>query len=487
MSIAEPDKTARPLRLRRMLALLIIATILLGAGGAGGFWYANRHMKMMMSMSAAAPMTASSAKDPAANTAERKALYWYDPMYPTQKFDKPGKSPFMDMELVPRYADGDTESSPSSPNTNDGPNLALSNHATQALGLRLAEVELATPATFATFANTVDVVGTIMFSERDISMVQAKTAGFVERVYARAVGDIIAAGSPLADVLNPEWAGAQQEYLVLKQIGDLPLQRAAYQRLQLLGMSAAQIERVEQRGQPIAINTITAPNSGVITELMVRQGMTLAAGMSLAKINSLATVWLELAVPEAQAALVAQGQTVQAKLPALGNTVINGKVTAILPETNRDTRTLRVRVELPNPGQRLRAGMFAQARLQGMASSGKTGGQMGHMAQMAQMGQMAQSTTLIVPSEAVIRTGKRAIVYLALEGGRYQPVEVEVGAERDDKLEILSGLQAGQKVVASGQFLLDSEASLRGIVPVPTAEKMGTMPPAPPAQKSQQP
>ena len=165
---------------------------------------------------AAAPAMAAAA---AAASAERKVLYWYDPMSPTQKFDKPGKSPFMDMQLVPRYADEGAAAAGSEPG------LAVSTQAQQALGLRLASVETRP------IGASVEAVGTVQLNERDISIVQARTAGFVERVYARAPGDVVAAGAPLVDVLNPEWLGAQQEYLAVKATGDAAL---AHARLALL-------------------------------------------------------------------------------------------------------------------------------------------------------------------------------------------------------------------------------------------------------------
>jgi Cu(I)/Ag(I) efflux system membrane fusion protein len=179
----------------------------------------------------------------------------------------------------------------------------------------------------------------------------------------------------------------------------------------------------------------------VITELTVRQGMALAPGMTLARINGLGTVWLEVALPEALAAAIGPGQPVQARFAALPGVVVDGKVAAVLPEANRDTRTLRLRIELPNPGQRLRAGMFAQVSLGG-----------------------AQRELLVVPAEAVIRTGRRALVYVADEAGRYRPVAVEIGEQVDEWIVIRSGLVAGQQVVASGQFLIDSEASLQGVM-----------------------
>ncbi|HET7791846.1 MAG TPA: efflux RND transporter periplasmic adaptor subunit [Rhizobacter sp.] len=358
---------------------------------------------------------------------DRKVLYWYDPMSPTQKFDKPGKSPFMDMQLVPRYAD--------EVDTGASPGLAVSTQAQQALGLRLARVERRA------IGASADVVGTVQLNERDVSIVQARAAGFVERVYARAPGDVVAAGAPLVDVLNPEWLGAQQEYLAVKATNDAALTQAARQRLVLLGVPAALIETIERSGQPAVLQTITAPAGGVITELAVRNGMSVAPGMTLARINGLDTVWLEAAVPEAQAALMQPGQPVQARFPALPGEVVDGRVAAVLPEGSRETRTLRVRIELPNRSQRLKAGMFAQVTVRG-----------------------AERSALVVPAEAVIRTGKRNLVYLSEEPGRFRPVEVQVGEQVAEQIVVLGGLLEGQKVVASGQFLIDSEASLQGVM-----------------------
>ncbi len=373
-----------------------------------------------------------------ATAAERKVLYWYDPMVPGQKFDQPGKSPFMDMQLVPRYADegepGGTSGTPA-----ESPALKVDTRAQQALGTRLATVERRS------LAASVEAVGTVGLNERDVAIVQARTNGFVERVYARAPGDVIAAGAPLVDVLNPEWLGAQQEYLAVKATGDAGLAQAAKQRLLLLGMPPAVVAQVEKSGQPMALQTITAPTGGLIAELMVRAGMVVAPGMTLARINGLGTVWLEAALPEAQAASIQPGQAVQARFPSLPGQVVNGRVAAVLPEANKDSRTLRVRVELPNPQGKLKAGLFAQVSLQG-----------------------APREALVVTAEAVIRTGKRALVYVVDGPGRYRPVEVQVGESisqgADEWIVIRSGLVAGQQVVASGQFLIDSEASLQGVM-----------------------
>ncbi|RIJ08367.1 efflux RND transporter periplasmic adaptor subunit [Pseudomonas sp. 91RF] len=362
---------------------------------------------------------------------EPKALYWYDPMYPQQKFDKPGKSPFMDMQLVPRYASEGAGNA----------TVSIDPGLTQNLGLRTATVARGR------FSSSLDVTGVLAFNERDVAVIQTRTSGFVERVYARAPGDVLVAGAPLADILVPDWAAAQTEFLALKRSGDRELILAARQRLQLTGMPSSLITQVERSGKVQPNLTVTSPVGGVVQELNVRTGMTVASGETLARINGLSSVWLAVAVPEAQAGSISEGQAIEARLPAFPGTVFNGKVSAILPDTNPDSRTLRVRVELANGEGRLRPGMTAQVRLN--RSTGQD--------------------SLWVPSEAVIRTGKRALVMLAEDAGHYRPVEVRLGEESDGKTVILQGLEEGQKVVTSGQFLLDSEASLKGIVAAPLA------------------
>jgi len=397
------------------------AVALLLLGGAAGWG-----LSIWSGSHAPAPTAAAGA---AASAAERQVLYWYDPMVPTQRFDKPGKSPFMDMQLVPRYADEGAAGAGAA-------GVSVSPQALQALGVRLATAERRA------LGSAIETVATVQLNERDVSIVQARAAGFVERVYARAPGDVIAAGAPLADLFHPEWLAAQQEYLAVRATGDAGLAAATKQRLVLLGMPAALIERVAAGGQPVAVTTVTAPTGGLISELMVRTGMTVEAGMTLARINGLATVWLEAALPEVQAAGIAPGQAAMVRVAALPGQNLRGKVAAVLPEINAETRTLRLRIELPNPGQRLRAGMFAQVTLQGPAGT----------------------DAVVLPAEAVIRTGRRALVYVQDAPGRFRPVEVELGPEVDGQVVIRSGIAAGQQVVASGQFLIDSEASMQGVM-----------------------
>ena len=396
---------------------IVAALVLLGLGA--GYGLAQFH-----SVASVAP------KD------DKPALYWYDPMYPQQKFDKPGKSPFMDMQLVPRYAEGTAAA--------DTPAVQIDPRQTQNIGVRLASVSRGV------LTSTLELSGILAFNDRDVAVVQARAAGFVERVYARAPGDVLKAGAPLADLLIPEWATAQEEFLSLRHSGDSGLIAAARQRLRLSGMPTGLIQQMERSGRVQSVLTVTSPLSGALQSLEVREGMTLAAGQTLARINGLDQVWLQVAVPEAQGSTLAVGQTVQSRFVGLPCKTVDGTISAILPATAMDSRTVQVRVELPNPDGNLRPGMTAQVRL------AQTSGQ----------------AVLQVPSEALIRTGKRVLVMLAEEGGRYRPVEVEVGVENQDQTVILGGLQEGQQVVASGQFLLDSEASLSGIT-APTSDMSG--------------
>ncbi|MBI1196233.1 MAG: efflux RND transporter periplasmic adaptor subunit [Phenylobacterium sp.] len=408
--------------------LAFAAAALLAVGGAAGFGIARLSNHPEATMAAAGPEG-------------RQILYWYDPMVPTQRFDKPGKSPFMDMQLVPKYADEAV----------GGAGVQIDPARVQNLGVRLATAQRGS------LASELTAPGVIDFNQRDLAIVQARAAGFVQRVHARAPGDVIAAGAPLADLLVPEWGGAQGEYLAVRRTGDARLTQAARQRLTLLGMSPGLIAAVEHSGRPQTTITITTPTGGVIRTLGVRAGMSIAKGQTLAEISGLGTVWLNAAIPEALAGQVRPGQPVTVTLPAYPGEIFPGRLSTILPEAAADSRTLTARVELPNRNGRLRPGMYGEVRFSGGATP-----------------------ALLVPSEAVIRTGRRTLVMLAHDGGRFRPAEVRVGRESGGQTEVLAGLNEGEKVVASGQFLIDSEASLSGVQarPIATQSPAATAAPA---------
>src|SRR5688572_17675604 len=200
-------------------------------------------------------------------------------------------------------------------------------------------------------------------------------------------------------------------------------------------MNEDQIRLVESTGKVHARLTVTAPTGGVVAELGTREGMTVMSGALLFRINGLDTVWVNAEVPESQAGLVRPGNPVEARTPALPGTVFKGRVSTLLPEVNPATRTLKARVELANPGNQLVPGMFATINLT----------------------PAARQEVLLVPTEAVIQTGKRSVVIVAQDDGKFAPVDVEIGIEADGRTEIRKGLEAGWKVVVSGQFLIDSE------------------------------
>ena len=411
---------------QKNLVLLLGGAVLLALGVAGGSWWAKRS-----SMTPADGQMADSMADPAKD----KVLYWYDPMFPQQKFDQPGKSPFMDMQLVPKMAN----------EGGAGAGVKIDPTVLQNLGARLTKV------TRIALSNQIEVTGLIGYNEREMAIVQNRVTGFVERTWPLAPGDLVKAGQPLVEFLVPEWAAGQYELLAVRGTGNTELMAAARDRLRLMGMPEQMIRDVQQSGKPRTRYTVAAPIGGLLETLEVRPGMTVMAGQTLARINGLRSVWVEAAVPQAMAAVVRIGGMAQVRIDGFPGEPISGRISAILPMLSDASRSLRVRIELPNRDGRLRPGLSAQVLLT----------------------HTDNATALSVPTEAIIRTGKRAVVMLASEKGSFIPVEVTLGREIHERTVILSGLEEGQQVVASGQFLIDSEANLSGIMARSAGESMG--------------
>jgi Cu(I)/Ag(I) efflux system membrane fusion protein len=358
----------------------------------------------------------------------RTILYWHDPMVPGPRFDKPGKSPFMDMPLVPMYAD----------QAADDTKVSISPRTLQNLGIRTVAVSEGQ------MGQGVETVGAVAIDERTISAVQSRVNGYIVKLYVRAQYDPVSSGQPLVDIYAPEWLSAQEEYLTLKratQPGADVLADAARERLALLGVSEPQIRRLEQTGEPSAHVTLYAPENGLVWELGTRDGSAVSAGMTLFKLASLKSVWVNAEIPETQTALVMPGARVVTRAAAFPDKTFNGRVSLILPDVNPITRTIKARIEIDNPQRLLKPGMFARLEFGSHDQRG-----------------------LMVPTEAVIYTGKRSVVIVAEGDGKFRPVEVVTGSDKGDMTEIRKGLEAGQKVVASGQFLIDSEASLTGVL-----------------------
>lgn len=416
--------------------LVIVALVVAVLAAAAGYWFGTRQgaHEVPTATSATGLATPAATTDAAGNKMlyddkGRRVLYWHDPMVPGQKFDKPGKSPFMDMQLVPVYADEGV----------DEGTVKVSPRLAQNFGVRTVE------AREGSLATGVTAVGAIAVDERTLTGVQSRVQGFVERLHVRATFDGVRAGQPIADLFVPEWVAAQEEYLALKgssQPGLATLAEAARGRMKLLGMPDAEVARVDREGRTSGRVTVTAPQGGIVWEISARDGMAVMPGTNLVRIAGLGSVWLIAEVPEAQAGEIAIGMPVEVRTSAYPDRVFKGRIEALLPEVNVATRTVRARVVLSNPGGALKPGMFANATFRGAAAK----------------------PAVLVPSEAVIRTGKRNVVIVAEGEGRFAPVDVAVGREAGDQTEITKGLSPGQRVVTSGQFMIDSEASLKGVL-----------------------
>ncbi len=353
-------------------------------------------------------------------------LYWFDPMLPMERYNAPGKSS-MNMDLQPKYADA-----------GGGAAVQISPEVLQNLGVRTVRV------TFDNLASAIAVVGRVETDERRIVEVQTLTPGFVEQLSVRAVGERIGGGARVASVYSPELYGAQQEYVALLKIGRSTitpgLQSAARQRLQLLGLPESAIRSLDRGGRPQRTYGVFAPRSGIVTAIGARPGARVEPGQSILTLADLSQIWVVAEVPELSLGQIRIGQTAEVTFPAYGDESWQGRIDYIYPTLDPESRTARVRIPLPNPGGRLRIGMFANVNIGGSATGG-----------------------LVVPAEAVISTGTRNIVVVKRNNG-FVPVEVELGRTVGDKTEIHRGLNRNDIIVVSGQFLIDSEASLSGVI-----------------------
>jgi Cu(I)/Ag(I) efflux system membrane fusion protein len=321
---------------------------------------------------------------------------------------------------------------------------------TQNLGIRTAAV------TKGPVATAVEAVGTVVQNERATVVVQSRVVGYVEKLHVRAVLDSVAKGQPLVTIFAPDWSGALTEYLGLRGANlDPAIVSAARERLRLLSIPDDVVARAEREGAAQSRFTLASPIAGVVGELGTREGAMVQPGMALFRIVDLSSVWVETNVPEAQAAQVRVGASAEVKAEAYPGKAFAGKVGAILPQVDAATRTLRARIELRNPGTVLKPGMFVSVSLR----SGESG------------------DVLLVPQEAVIATGKRTIVIVAGDDNRFLPVDVTLGRPAGSTVEVRNGLAEGQRVVTSGQFLIDSEASLKSTL---SRLEAGTTAAAPP-------
>lgn len=357
----------------------------------------------------------------------RRVLYWYDPMQPGTHFNHPGPSPLMPgMQLVPKYA-GAAGATPAA--------IRIDPAIVQNLGMRTALVRVGI------LHRELRIPGVLAWDRRRSVVVSARAAGLLSRLYVRAPFDRVRKGQPLAALIAPAWRSSLAEYRALAAAHSPEarmLRAAARERLRVLGLSTAEVDAAVAAPGPAVV--LRAPASGIVSALDVREGQQVAAGVTLLRIDDASRLWLDAAVPQSEVAGIGPGTPARVEVTALPGRVFQGRVEALLPEVNPRTRTETARIALDNPAEVLAPGMYATVSLrvaEGMAHP-------------------------LVPDAALISTGTRNRVILALGDGRVEPRAVRAGRSAGGETEILAGLRGGEQVVTSGQFLIDSEADLEG-------------------------
>ena len=371
---------------------------------------------------------------------EREILYWYAPMDPTYVRDAPGKSP-MGMDLVPKYAE---EKSGDEGVVRIDP-VQVQNIGVVSEASRLGEID-----------RTVRTVGFLDFNADDITWINTKFSGWIEKVHVAYVGQEVKQGEPLFDIYSPELVTTQEEYLrALDYKASLEsservearrqaesLLRSTRERLSNWDINEDQIQALEERRATQRRLTIFSSTNGVVTEVMDQalEGMFVEAGMNLYKIADLSTVWVHADVYEKDLPWVREGQPAEVSFRHDPDRVVRGQILFLYPEVSKETRTLKICVEVPNHDRQLRAGMYADVTIHGPKIH----------------------NALLIPNSAVLRSGERNLVFVDLGEGRFEPREVTLGIEGDQALvQILSGLAAGDAVVTQGQFMLDSESRVQ--------------------------
>lgn len=323
------------------------------------------------------------------------------------------------------------EQAPAGEGAADSAGVSLDRPAAERLGITFAR------AAMRPVGGGTRVVGTLTYAEPRREYVNARVMGWVEELYADFTGKAVRKGEPLLALYAPELVSAQEEYLAARRLGDSTLATAALRRLELWGVPDEQLAELKRSGQAQRRIVLRAPRSGEIAEKMVTEGQAVQAGDNLFLIADRSTLWVDLAVFEADARVLKVGMPVSVAVDALPGRRYDGRVTFVHPTVDEKTRTLTARVEIANRDERLRPGMFATAELQPAAME-----------------------RLSIPLTAVLPTGTQNLVFVNRGDGQFVPREVQVGARGDSLVEVVQGLEAGDEVVASATYLLDSETNL---------------------------
>lgn len=424
-------------------------TILAGVCAAVIWWAAGPATTVFNAADTAgidafAPLAHADEKGPKAGEVDpktgRRIKYYVAPMDPNYISDAPGKSP-MGMELVPVYEEEGDGKEPAD-------TIRIDPVTMQNMGVRLGKVERRS------LVKSIRAVGYLTYDETRIFTVNTKYNGWIEKIYVDFEGERVQKGQPLFDIYSPDLVTAQEEYLLaLEQHralksdpypgireGSERLLKAARTRLRYWDLTETQIERIGRSGEVRKAITVYAPAAGVVTMKAAFEGHYVQAGEHQYELADLSTIWVDVDVYEYELPWISKGMTAQMALKSMPARKFSGSVLYIYPYLNPKTRTGKLRLQFANPEGKLKPGMYADVRLKSVLDS----------------------HALVVPQEAVIETGLRTVVFVALGNGKFRPQEVSIGVEADENMyQVLGGLKEGEEIVLSAQFMLDSESRLR--------------------------
>ena len=417
-------------RKKKLLLTVLLVSVVVFTGGL-------RYAQLCIARTELAAFTGPAAAEAAPAKKDRKILYWVAPMNPTYIRHKPGKSP-MGMDLVPVYAD----------QVSAGPTIHIDPVTLQDMGVKTATVKRET------LTKAIRAVGIVTYKEPQQYSINSKIGGWVERLDVDETGQFVKKGQPMLEIYSPDLVSAQQEYLLalhgeatlkgspFPEIaqGGKSLLAASYRRLKYWDISDRQIAELKKTGKVRKTLTLYAPYSGIVTVKRVNEGMSVKAGMELFQISDISSVWVDAEVYEYELPWLKPGQDARVEFPYTPQKSLTGKISFIYPYVDPKTRTTRVRLSFPNPGDDLKPNMYVNVHLQ---------------AQKVE-------NALVVPTDAILDSGIKQTVFVALGDGKFEPRQVKVGLQGDDGMtQILQGLAPGEQVVIDGEFMLDSESQLK--------------------------
>lgn len=418
--------------------LSFLALIVAGAV-AGGYWWGTHRSGQPGPGDAVAQTAATSGSAPTGTG--KKVLYYRNPMGLPDTSPVPKKDP-TGMDYAPVYEGGEDE--PAGPNQ-----IKITTEKVQKLGVRTE------PAAAKELTRTVRAVGTLAVDERRIATVAPKFEGWIERLYVNTTGQQVARGQPLMDVYSPDLVTAQQEYLIAKKGAEAVkgggpdiqssmkrLMSGALERLRNWDISDRELQQLEQGGAIRRTVTVRSPVSGVVLEKPALKGMRFMPGEAIYQISDLSGLWLLADIFEQDLGHVQPGQPAKITVNAFPGRTFTGKVAFLYPTITPETRTGKVRVELPNPGGMLKPSMYASVEL----AAG------------------ARRKAVTVPTSSIIDSGVRQIVLVQLAEGRFEPREVKLGARGDDYVEVMEGVKEGEPIVVAANFLIDAESNLKAAI-----------------------